>query len=160
MKRIALALVIATLTAGTAIAGPPWITIEVRPMGGSFVVAHTYHHGTPMALPLTGTAEGLVDGQRRSVALRFDTTSESNAFAVARSWGESGVWVLNIGTDAGDHGTAGVVVGVDRTGQPAFVRFPRSHNGFSRMATAGEINSMLRTLDAGQQVLTLGALAR
>ena len=149
MKRTALALLLGAAMATPAFAkGPPWISIESRPYGMYFLIARTYHHGTPMALPLTGTAEGLVGGRRTSVTLRFDQEGDANAFAVANTWGSSGVWVLNIGTSA-EHGGAGVVVGVDRTGGQAFVRFPRAAFG-SRMATRAEVDAMLRALEAGQ----------
>ena len=152
MKRLALALACSATIATPALAkGPPWISIEMRPYGTSFLVARTFHHGTPMALPLRGTAEGLVDGRRTSVALRFDGTNEANAFTVPNTWGAGGVWVLNMGASAGDHGSAGVVVGIDRTGAPAFIRFPRGPIGESRLATRGEVDAMLRALEAGQQ---------
>lgn len=156
MKRIALALAITVAATGTALAGPPWISIELRPMGGSFILARTFHHGTPEAQPLSGSAEGLINGQRRSVPLHFDHTDESNTFAVQKTWGDAGVWVLNIGT-TGPHGDAGAVVGVDHSGLPAFVRFPRTYQGSSRIATAGEITAMLRALDAGQPAPSLSA---
>lgn len=150
MKRLALALALATAVTTPAVAGSPWITIEVRPNGLAFVIARTFHHGTPSGLPLSGTAEGLVNGQRRTMALRFDTTAEANAFGVPRTWSEEGVWVLNIGT-AAEHGGAGAVVGIDRSGTLAFVRFPRNYQGSSRVATSAEIETLLRALDSGRQ---------
>ncbi len=157
MKRLTVLLAVAVSVAAPALAGPPWITIEVRPTGGAFVFARTFHHGTPQGMALTGTAEGLVDGQRRSVPLSFERTGESNVFGVPKTWTDGGVWVLNIGTDE-DHGGAGVVVGVDRAGTAAFVRFPRSYQGASRIATRGEINALLRALDASQPPPALGGI--
>ena len=151
--RLALAALFSVALASPAVAkGPPWISIEMRPYGAGFLTVRTWHHGTPMALPLTGTAEGLVDGRRTSVPLRFEHTDrdDANAFTLSNTWGAAGVWVLNIGTDQGDHGSAGVVVGIDRSGASAFVRFPRGAYNNSRKATSGEIDAMLRALDAGQ----------
>jgi len=52
------------------VAGAPWSTLESRP--NDFVLlVQISHHGDPLAMPLTGTADGLVDGQRRSVPLTF-----------------------------------------------------------------------------------------
>jgi len=155
MKRLTVFLALAVSVAAPALAGPPWITIEVRPTGGAFVFARTFHHGTPEALALTGTAEGLVDGQRRSVPLSFERIGEDNVFGVPKTWTAGGVWVLNIGTSA-EHGGAGVVVGVDHSGSAAFVRFPRTYEGASRIATRGEIDALLRALDANQPPPTLG----
>jgi hypothetical protein len=151
MKRTILAVVLSAAIATPAVAGPPWISIETRPYGAAFLLARTFHHGTPMPLPLNGTAYGLVNGRRTSVALRFEQEGDANSFAVPKTWGTEGVWVLNIGVDSSDHGTAGAVVGIDRHGQSAFVRFPRTPTGFSRKATSGEVDAMLRALEAGQQ---------
>lgn len=156
MKRLAFLLALAASVATPALAkGPPWLTIELRPMGGSFLLVRTFHHGTPMALPLSGTAEGLVNGRRTSLALRFDTTAEANAFGLVKTWGEEGVWVLNLAIAESEHGGAGGVVGIDRGGA-TFVRFPRSVTGVSRPATRGEVEAMLRALDAGQTLPVLG----
>lgn len=151
MKRFILAVALSAAVATPAMAGPPWISIETRPYGAAFLLARTFHHGTPMPFPLNGTAEGLVNGRRTSVALRFEQEGDANSFAVPKTWGDAGVWVLNIGLDAGDHGSAGAVVGIGRGGQSAFVRFPRTPTGFSRKATSGEVDAMLRALEAGQQ---------
>jgi len=49
--------------APTAIAGPPWISIEypVNPYDATtrdaFLVVHAFHHGVPTAFPVSGTAE-------------------------------------------------------------------------------------------------------
>jgi hypothetical protein len=158
VKRLILSAMFAAVLASPAVAkGPPWVSIEMRPYGAGFLTVRTWHHGTPMALPLTGTAEGLIDGRRSSVPLRFEHTDrdDANAFTLANTWGTAGVWVLNIGTDQGEHGSAGVVVGIDRSGGSAFVRFPRAAYGNSRVATRGEIDTMLRALDAGQPVPAL-----
>jgi len=84
--------------------GPPWLSVEMpaNPLdpatrGAAFVV-RTYRHSRPEATPLTGTAEGLVDGERRSVSLTFRPTGQPGVFAVDQSWPETGAWVLAIST--------------------------------------------------------------
>jgi hypothetical protein len=156
MQRLGLALAVTLATATPAVAGPPWLTLEFRPSTfAGFVMIRTFHHGTPQAVPLTGTAEGLVDGQRRSVPLAFSLAEEPNVYSVAANWGREGVWVLNIAA-AGDHIGAGAVVGIDRNGEPAFARFPRSAIGASRAATPREVDAMLRALDANAPPAALG----
>ena len=145
MKSIALALALSATLASTTWPGPPWISVETRPFGAAFLLARTWRRDTPMSLPLTGTAYGLVNGRRVSVPLRFEQEGDANTFAVPKTWGDGGVWVLNIGLDAGEHGSAGAVVGIDRSGAAAFIRFPRASGG-SRVATSGEIDAMLRAL--------------
>src|SRR4051812_48780748 len=69
-----------------AAAGPAWISIEtpVNPYDastrGAYLVVHAYHHGDPSSNPVSGTAEGLVNGERRSVALEFTPTSRPSAY--------------------------------------------------------------------------------
>lgn len=152
MKPVALALVLSVALAPAAHAGPPWIraNLQGHPTAGGFIVLSTFHHGTQQPMPLHGTAEGLVDGRRSSVALRFDAVPDtSGVYTVPRTWGDGGVWVLNISTNE-QHGGAGIVVGVDRGGRPAWQQTPRTHEGLSRPATAREVSALLAALDAGQ----------
>lgn len=102
---VALALMVAgTVYARPALAKwPPWLSIEapVNPFDpatrDAVLLVHTMvHDGTTKVSDLTGSAEGLVDGARRSVALRFDPTSEPGVYAVRRQWPTSGTWVLRI----------------------------------------------------------------
>ncbi|MFI5168606.1 MAG: hypothetical protein ACHQQS_18530 [Thermoanaerobaculales bacterium] len=148
MKSIALALALGATVAASSWPGPPWISVETRPFGAAFLVARTWRQTVPMSLPLTGTAYGLVNGRRTLVPLRFEQEGDANSFAVPKTWGSEGVWVLSIGVDAGEHGVAGAVVGIDRTGAAAFIRFPRGVTGSSRVATSSEIDAMLHALAA------------
>ena len=156
MQRLAVALALSLAAATPAVAGPPWLTLEFRPNTfAGVVMVRTFHHGTAQAMPLAGTAEGLVNGQRRSVPLKFERVEEPNGYAVPNSWGADGVWVLNMSvTD--DHIGAGAVVGLDRNGEPAFSRFPRTAIGASRAATPREVEAMLRALDANAPPAALG----
>ncbi len=147
MKSIALALAAAAVTVAF---GPPRIAIELRSINGSFAVARTFHHGDALGLPLIGTAEGLANGQRRSVALRFTSTDTSNVFGIQKTWDNSGVWVLNMKIEGDMHGGAGALVGIDHGGRAVVVKYPRDWRGWPRAATAGEVTSLLRDLDAGR----------
>ena len=157
MYRLALALCLSLAAATPAVAGPPWLTIEFRPNNfAGVLLVRTYHHNEALAMPLTGSAEGLVNGQRRSVALTFNRAADApNAYTVPNTWGAEGVWVLNISA-TGDHLGAGAVVGLDRNGEPAFTRFPRTTVGASRPATSREADAMLRALDANAPPAALG----
>jgi len=150
-RTIALAALLTALAASPAIAGPPWISVEFRPHAGSFLWLRTHHHGAAQPMTLTGTAEGLVNGRRVSVPLRFEGPQDGNGYGVAKAWGDEGVWVLNMSTPAPDHGGAGVVVGVDSTGNSVWVRFPRHATGVTRAATPAEVDRLLQALKNGQQ---------
>ena len=84
--------------------GAPWMSLEMpaNPLDpatrGAALVVRTYRHARPEAVPLTGTAEGVVDGVRQSVPLRFKATGQPGVFAVNQSWPSEGAWVLAIST--------------------------------------------------------------
>lgn len=105
LPAVALSLVVtSTALARPALAKwPPWLSIEapVNPFDpatrDAVLLVHTMvRSGTTKVTDLTGSAEGLVDGARRSVALRFDPTSAPGVYAVRRQWPASGTWVLRI----------------------------------------------------------------
>jgi hypothetical protein len=55
---------------------------------------------------VTATAEGLVNGQRRSIPLKLEPVSQPATYAVAPQWPAEGKWILNfsatyLGRDAG-----------------------------------------------------------
>lgn len=88
------------LAVATAEAGGQQIAVEVAP-GGQSLLVRTYRCGNPADIRLTGTAEGVVAGQPRTVTLRLARTSEPGVFSVARQWPAEGTWVLRF---ANEHG--------------------------------------------------------
>ena len=151
MKVLALAALLTAAVSTTALAGPPWITVEVRPFGANVLIVHTYHHGTANPLQLRGSAEGLVNGRHESVPLRFELLPEaSNAYGVAKTWGDTGVWVLSIETVETDHFAAATAVMIDKNGN-ATVTFPRQYDGQTRAASNAEVTAMLEALAAGNR---------
>lgn len=75
----AVALVAAAPSSSARLAGPPWISIEypANPLDpstrGDYLLVHAFHHQLAVSAPVRGTAEGLVNGVRKSIELRFDT---------------------------------------------------------------------------------------
>ncbi|MGH9258403.1 MAG: hypothetical protein ACRD08_00680, partial [Acidimicrobiales bacterium] len=86
----------------SALAGPPWIGIEIpaNPLHessrGALLLVHAYHHGTAMAFPVTGRAEGLVGGERRTVKLEFSRAAWDGVYALRYDVPAEGVWILVI----------------------------------------------------------------
>jgi hypothetical protein len=112
--------------------GPPWISIEypVNPhdqsMRGAFLLVHTFHHSTPIVYSVEGTAEGVVNGERRTITLEFTETSRTGVYGLRRQWPTEGVWTLVI------RGGATAVVELGADGAVASVRVPsRQERGWT-----------------------------
>jgi hypothetical protein len=148
------------------LAGPPWISIEhpVNPFDrttrGAHLLVHAYHHGTPVGHPVSGTAEGLVDGQRRTITLHFESTSRTGVYALRKQWPSEGTWSLVINVTQGNDGDGNVaqaLVELSPSGSVASVRVPtRQHaeGAFPRRLTAREIETAVR--DQAQRVALAG----
>jgi hypothetical protein len=131
--------------------GGPWISIETpanpydtSARGASFVV-HTFHHATPTDLVVEATAEGLVDGQRRTVPLTLKRASQTGAFPVRNVWGSKGTWsVLVKATQPAPKVSIQAVVDLGADGAVAGVSMP------NRMLTAADIDGRLRERTGGR----------
>src|SRR5829696_1566061 len=127
----------ATRDVASSMFGGPWISIEApanpydQATRGSLMLVHTFHHGTKVDMPLVGKAEGLVDGQRRSVALSLTKSSQAGTHAVRNQWGEKGTWtVLLTATQPEPHASIQAVVDINADGSVGKVSVP---------ATAGRL---------------------
>jgi len=146
-------LVVALTLASPVLAGPPWISIEtpVNPWDpssrGAFLLVHAFHHGTPVDFPVSGTAEGVVDGRRHSVPLRFERTSRPGVYAVANQWGQTGEWSLILTVSQGKDDVAQAMVQISGTKVIA-VDVPTRNGGeahpLPRRFTKAEIEASLR----------------
>lgn len=97
---VVLSLALPLLLSGPVLAGGQQIAVEVAPDGRSLLV-RTYRCGNPSEFTVAGTAEGLVDGQARSLPLQLTRTAEPGVFAVTRQWPSQGRWVLTLRTEGG-----------------------------------------------------------
>jgi hypothetical protein len=122
--------VVAGATVATRL-GPPWISIEYpanpfdRANRDAYLYVHTFHHNAAVEATVTATAEGIVGGARRSVALDLAPTSRPGTYALRRQWPAEGTWMLVITMRQGgleDGATALVDIGA--AGDVAAVRVP------------------------------------
>ncbi|HEX7121230.1 MAG TPA: hypothetical protein VF178_02590 [Gemmatimonadaceae bacterium] len=138
-----------------AVVGPPWISIEypVNPHDattrGALLLVHAFHHGTPTQFPVVGTAEGLVNGERRSVQLEFTRTSRTGVYALRQQWPAEGMWtlVISVRPSARDGDVASAVVDLTPSGEVASVEVPvRQQDGWSipQSVAMSEIDARLR----------------
>lgn len=130
IRSLALAALATGLFAAPALAGPPWISIEtpVNPYDashrGAFLLVHTFHCATPVSHPVTGTAEGIVNGERRSLKLEFSETPREGVWTLKRTWPTEGTWTLVIRASQGPDDAATAVVELGPDGAVAAVRVP------------------------------------
>ncbi|MGH7624837.1 MAG: hypothetical protein ACREOJ_05875 [Gemmatimonadaceae bacterium] len=143
--------------AAAAFKWPPWLSIEspVNPFDranrGAVLLVHAMMHDhTPAASDLSASAEGIVNGQRRTIALRLDATPQPGVFALRQQWPGQGAWLLRV-TLAGNT-TALVTLAADNT--VASVRVPTrmaSDMPLPRAVSAREVDSVLTVLAASQR---------
>ena len=148
----------AATRSSTSAFGGPWISIEapVNPFDsstrGSLFLVHTFHHGTPEDLVVAAKAEGLVDGQRKSVTLTLSKSAQTGTQGVRNEWGSKGVWTVLLSTT--EHGgTVQAVVDIDPDGAVGRVTVPMA-NGKWKLLSAAEIDQSLR--DRARAPLTVG----
>jgi hypothetical protein len=122
---------------------------------GSPVAAQDFHFKTaafvfrtegcaePEKPQVSATAEGVVAGARRSVALKVMSTAKPGVYAVTQVWPAEGKWVVNLKGACGSR-SAGAVVPMSPKG---FVR--ESAKFYPRPATDSEIEASLKALIEG-----------
>jgi hypothetical protein len=97
----------------------------------------------PGSAHVTATAEGLVNGVRRSLPVTLRPGEQPGAYAVLESWPNEGLWVLNFSASYRDL-KAGALVPVEATG---FRREPAKF--YPRFATRDEVEATLKLMAAG-----------
>jgi len=123
--------------------GSPVASQDFRAKTAAFVF-RTEGCADPAKSQISGTAEGLVKGARRSLALKVVATSKPGVYAVSQNWPAEGEWVVNLkGTCA--NANAGALVPI---GPKGFVR--ESSKFFPRPATKAEIEASLKDIAKGE----------
>ena len=147
------AVVAATPSAAAHRSGPPWISIEypANPLDpstrGAYLLVHAFHHQLPVSSPVRGTAEGLIGGERKSVVLRFDSTTRPGVYALRKQWSDDGVWSLVLSVVAHDDNMAQALVELGPDGVTS-IRVPTRRERewtIPRAITAEEIEQSLQS---------------
>lgn len=156
-RRIAIPLglpaLLAVALAIPALACPPSLSVE-RPANASsrdardaFVLVHAYQGCHPGQLTVSGSAEGLVGGERRTIPLEVWSTETPGLYRVPQQWPRQGVWVLRLVVTVGDsHATA--LVGINASGQVTTVRQPARDGRVIRDPSDADVEALLRSLAA------------
>jgi len=117
-------------TPAAALAGPPWISIELpadpydAATRSAFLVVRAFHCATPANERVTGTAEGIVNGARQTIALEFSTTGREGVYALKRTWPAEGTWTLVLQAHQGPTTAATAVLELGPDGSVTSIRVP------------------------------------
>jgi hypothetical protein len=122
--------------------GNPVASQDFRFKAAAFVF-RTQGCTDPAKSQINGTAEGLVNGARRSVALKIVASSKPGVYAVYQNWPTEGQWVVNL-KGMCVNASAGAVIPI---GPKGFIR--ESSKFFPRPATDAEIDTSLKALAQG-----------
>jgi hypothetical protein len=94
-------IVLSTITA-PLFAGGLWLEIgnpaanpEAQAKNAVLIARATSCH-SPAKTSITATAEGIVNGVRRSIPLKVAPLSTEGIFAITREWPEQGTWVIKL----------------------------------------------------------------
>ncbi len=140
-----------TLSSARIVKWPPWLSIEspVNPWdpasrGVAFYIHTVSREGVPNLADVTGSAEGLVNGARRTVPLELTATTRPGVFSVRRSWPAEGAWVVRVSLLS-----TTALIALDRDGNVVSVRIPteRTSGGVvPRSVSQREVDSTLTEL--------------
>jgi hypothetical protein len=122
--------------------GGPVASQEFQMKTAAFVF-RTQGCAEPAKAQISGTAEGLVKGARRSVILKVAAASKPGVYAVFQNWPAEGDWVVNLKGTCAD-ASAGAVIPI---GPKGFIR--ERSKFFPRPATDAEIGASLKALTQG-----------
>jgi hypothetical protein len=114
-------------------------TQDFRLKGAAFAF-RTEGCADPAKAEISGTAEGMLKGERKSLPLQIVPATKPGVYAVLQGWPADGDWVVNLkGTCAEER--AGAVIPM---GPKGFIR--ESSKFFSRPATQSEVEKSLKAL--------------
>jgi hypothetical protein len=131
LRRSRLALIASALTIAATLAaplawagGPPSFAFQ-RPdtktkqtAASPVLIVHAFSCHQPTDAAVSAHAEGIVKGERRTVALKLQPTGETGVYNVTRQWPAEGSWALVFSVDRGGRTTA--LVRLDAKGEPTF----------------------------------------
>jgi hypothetical protein len=154
ITRISLAMLVLVTAAFTLPVAkwPPWISIEspVNPFdpatrGAAMLVHAQFRDGPSQLADLSGSAEGMVRGVRRSIPLQFQATPMPNEYALHRQWPSGGAWVLRINLR-----TTTAIVSLDDGGAVSAIQIPTQiapdGSRIPRAVSAKEVDSTLTAI--------------
>jgi hypothetical protein len=162
LRSFALVTALTLIASSPALAGPPWISIEypANPFDatsrGAFLTVRTYHHKDFESKTVTGTAEGVVDGKRQTMALDIRPGSLRGMYVVRWQRPAVGRWVLVIRSGSGGVTEATAVVEISPTGTVAGVTVPTRAIGGGWISPRSVATSEIDALLQGRALASVG----
>jgi hypothetical protein len=126
--------------------GPP-VAGNAQPAKTSMLVVRPAGCADPARAQITATAEGIVNGARRSMPLKLSALPTSGVHAIHREWPNLGVWIVNLVGQCADK-TAGAIVSM---GGPNAVYHRDAVKYLPHPATPSEIEASLKALASGNE---------
>ena len=134
--RSILFLAVAAVTSLALAGGPPSFSFEAPGSPSSSVLlVHAYSCHAPTDATVRASAEGMVNGKRKTIPLEMKPTGATGVYSVARQWPAEGSWVLVFSIDRGGQTTA--LVKLDGKGMPSFTSSGRELTASSLRTVSG-----------------------
>jgi hypothetical protein len=116
---LAVFLTAVAITSPSLAGGPPSFAFEA-PSGSSdpVLIVHAFSCHQPTDAAVRASAEGVVDGKRKTIPLQLKSSGATGVYSVTRQWPAQGSWVLVFNIDRGGQTTA--LVKLNPQGMPHF----------------------------------------
>ena len=92
IRALALGIALTAALATLVHAGGAGVTVE-RVKDGTYVL-HSYACTGPASVSMTATAEGVVNGERKSIPLKLEPMKEPGGYQFGRTWPAKGTWLV------------------------------------------------------------------
>jgi len=92
IRALTLGIALITALASLATAGGAGVNLE-RVKDGRYIV-HSYACTGPSSFSIVATAEGVVNGERKSIPLELTAMKEPGAYQFERAWPKQGTWLV------------------------------------------------------------------
>jgi hypothetical protein len=97
------------------------------------MVVHAFSCHEPTDAAVMAYAEGKVNGERRTIPLKLESTEKKGVYNLTRQWPAQGAWALVFSVDHGGQTTA--LVKLDDKGEPVFDQGSGNEGGQIRAST-------------------------
>ena len=92
IRALVLGIVLTTALASLAHAGGAGVTVE-RAKDGNYLL-HSFACTGPASFTIAATAEGVVNGERKSIPLKLEPMKEPGGYRFERAWPAQGTWLV------------------------------------------------------------------